>query len=123
FFENAFGIDVDDNYRIVQFVDLPELSLPSHVPGAQRAHLEPSADRFLRYHFMWCLRVNICGGHVMDEFDEGEVLGMMEALGLRGPQLVTPPVTDPRWKTEIGQICWDMALQSGLADYLEQDDL
>ncbi|KZS91137.1 hypothetical protein SISNIDRAFT_487827 [Sistotremastrum niveocremeum HHB9708] len=121
FRENAFGIDVDDNYRIVQFIDLPALELPSHVPEAQKAHLEPSADKFLRFHFMWCLRVNICGGHVMDDFDRGEVLGMMEELGLTGSGSEMAPVTDPRWKTEIGKICWEMAMNSRFASDKEKD--
>ncbi|KZT40887.1 hypothetical protein SISSUDRAFT_1059931 [Sistotremastrum suecicum HHB10207 ss-3] len=120
-----FGIDVDDNYRIVRFTDKEPIEVPSHVPEAQAQHFDSTSDEFFRRHFEWCLRVHITGGHVQDDFDRGEIYRTMRQLGLDGDGSDDddpPPPDDPRWQTEIGQLCFQMYMESQLTDSVDFDE-
>ncbi|KZT40860.1 hypothetical protein SISSUDRAFT_1031598 [Sistotremastrum suecicum HHB10207 ss-3] len=113
FYQNVYGVDVDDGYRIVQFVDYPDPRLPSHVPDSQIPRFNARTQIFLRQHFRWCLRVHLCGGHVLDDFSRGDILSTMNELGMGfDDEVEEPPLDDPRWQTEIGKICFRMRLHS-----------
>ncbi|KZS91140.1 hypothetical protein SISNIDRAFT_487830 [Sistotremastrum niveocremeum HHB9708] len=117
FHENIFGVDVDDNYRIVQFDEYHGLQLPSHVPDYQTHQFNACTQIFLRQHFRWCLLVQICGGHILDDYNRGEILQTMNELGMGfDDDVEEPPMEDPRWQTEIGKICFRMRLYSRMAE-------
>ncbi|KZT40916.1 hypothetical protein SISSUDRAFT_417720 [Sistotremastrum suecicum HHB10207 ss-3] len=120
--DNTIG--VDDDFRIVRFVgdlDLQGLSLPSHVSQAQTQRFDTAMKEFLRQHFVWCLRVHICGGDVLEDFKEEDIIETMRELGFRvgsdDEEVETPPLDDPLWQTEIGKVCWEMRVRSSLAGY------
>ncbi|TDL20937.1 hypothetical protein BD410DRAFT_899216 [Rickenella mellea] len=85
FQDNAIGVDVDDNHRIVVF-DQPKYGYPplnttlTVFDGPDR----PS-DQFLRLHFAQGLAASAFGGDLTDDFKDGEVEGFMETLEEMSP--------------------------------------
>ncbi|KAH9478920.1 hypothetical protein JR316_0009383 [Psilocybe cubensis] len=69
--DNAFGVDVEDNYRIVLFYDLGDTG--KFLQGLERPffHREDRQgpdDIFLIAHFLHCVKVHVIGGDVSDEY-------------------------------------------------------
>jgi len=91
--ENMFSVDVDDDYRIIVFKDLPEgLTLPSHLsPDSPR----PS-DYFLRSNFKWCIGVHFFGGDISEDYSVGDVQTLMSEL------IESNNLTDEKWQSGIG---------------------
>ncbi|PPQ69453.1 hypothetical protein CVT26_002863 [Gymnopilus dilepis] len=110
FHDNAFGIDVDDNYRIVVFQYAgrskdalsPFCNKPAylcHVPVCDAMQV------FLREHFRRCILVKFRGGDILEDYPSEVILGTMEALCI-GPDYYpdeVAPLNDPLWSTPLGR--------------------
>jgi len=91
--ENMFGIDVDDDYRIIVFQDLPAgLTLPSHLPPNST---RPS-DEFLRLNLRWCIGVHFFGGDISEDYSVGDVQTLMSEL------IESNNLTDEKWQSGLG---------------------
>ncbi|EIM91668.1 uncharacterized protein STEHIDRAFT_153291 [Stereum hirsutum FP-91666 SS1] len=94
FEENAFGVDIDDNCRIIVFdpAKIKGITLPSHLPAESLAYVQDElvADDsaaspirlrdFLRHHFVWCLRLHFLGGDISEDYDRQKVQGMINKV-------------------------------------------
>ncbi|KAI0731106.1 hypothetical protein C8Q76DRAFT_349924 [Earliella scabrosa] len=98
--ENAFSVDVDDNYRIRTFTQAAvDAGLPAYVsPPTHAQTLE-----FLKEHFRWSLTAQLVGGDITKDYPLREVAIFMEEMGLNGDEEDVPPLDDPRWGSVIGQ--------------------
>ncbi|KAK7045290.1 hypothetical protein R3P38DRAFT_2609712 [Favolaschia claudopus] len=111
FYLNLFGVDVDDQYRIVMFTPeggLQEL-LPSHFKPFGQSQYDQATDHFLRRHFRLCLNVQLCQGDIHEDFPGAEIFETSIELGISyyANGLLNledlAPAEDPRWETELGQ--------------------
>ncbi|RDB16647.1 hypothetical protein Hypma_002366 [Hypsizygus marmoreus] len=101
FNDNAFGVDVDDDYRLVIFRDLgPNVQLAQRQQG-----ISPGPDgRFLREHFRWCLVVHLLGGDVREDYHVDDVAGLAQELGLLGEtDEDVVQLEDERWQSALGR--------------------
>ncbi|KAF8475406.1 hypothetical protein JB92DRAFT_3134603 [Gautieria morchelliformis] len=124
FHANAFGIDVDDDFRVVVFRDTGSVTLPSHVPKSQNSASAGPGDRFLREHFRWCLLVNILGGDITEDYDSNRVVRVMEGLGMCRGDIPLAPVDDERWDSLIGKELWEVLILDAFRDAINaiEDD-
>jgi len=111
FHDNAFGIDVDDGYRLVLFRDIGpagELLTGSNSqayfcrPGSKVQSTGPD-NYFLREHFKHCLRVHLLHGDITDDYPQSVVMGAIKSLGLWNHEDEEVPFNDPRWNTELSK--------------------
>jgi len=122
FCDNKIGIDVDDNYHIVNF-DGPEyfkgdVSLKMHLTLANGPH-QPS-DRFLRLHFERCLAVSAFGGGIESDYTGEEIDSFMEVLGVFDNQIDS---TDPRWSTPLGIEVYAYLIRQRMAEkYIDEEE-
>ena len=132
FLDNAFGVDVDvrrqswlivpfrcliiflpqDGYCLVVFRDIGSVQLPLKVARDQSC--PGPDDEFLRKHFRWCLRVQLQGGDIGDEFSHGDIHMAAELLGLHGDEYDLAPLDDPRWQSRIGKEFLEVHLRQQL---------
>ncbi|KAF8494489.1 hypothetical protein JB92DRAFT_2996254 [Gautieria morchelliformis] len=124
FHTNAFGIDVDDDFRIVVFRDTGSVTLPSHVPKSQNSASAGPGDRFLREHFRWCLLVNLFGGDISEDYDANSIIQVMEELGMCHGDTPLAPVDDERWDSLIGKELWEVLILDAFRDAINvsEDD-
>ncbi|KAH7903853.1 hypothetical protein BJ138DRAFT_1119986 [Hygrophoropsis aurantiaca] len=114
FSQNSFGIDVDDNYRIVFFgphEDYAPLHPRTHL---DMSHTDPAtrpSDVYLRQHFIRCLKHVMLGGDVYQEYQYVDLTGFLEARGVYDGE-VDP--ADPEWLTPYGKAAWDMLIRHKL---------
>ncbi|KIM36219.1 hypothetical protein M413DRAFT_449276 [Hebeloma cylindrosporum] len=95
---NRFGVDVDDNYQIVQFQNAPKgVVLRKRLSKKMVAISKQNNDRFLRGQFKWCLKVHFLGGDARDDYPDGGG-GLAEEAADYGIDL-----DDPKWHTPIGR--------------------
>ncbi|KAF9563479.1 hypothetical protein CPC08DRAFT_816568 [Agrocybe pediades] len=88
FLENAFGIDVDDDFRIIIFGNVDEttrnlLEDAKYADGLRQACASGREDVpkrcFLLAHFRWCLCSHFLGGDIKEEYgDLNKILAVME---------------------------------------------
>ncbi|KIM36211.1 hypothetical protein M413DRAFT_449271 [Hebeloma cylindrosporum] len=98
FMLNAFGVDVDNNYRIVKFRNAPKgVPLQKFLPERCIAISKQHNDRFLREQFKWCLGVQFLGGDVREDYPDGGA-GLIDEAADFGIDL-----DDPKWHTPIGR--------------------
>ncbi|KAF8494491.1 hypothetical protein JB92DRAFT_3147118 [Gautieria morchelliformis] len=116
FHANAFGIDVDDDFRVVVFCDTGSVTLPSHVPKSQNSASAGPGDRFLWEHFRWCLLVNLFGGDITKDYDSNRVVGVMEELGMCRGDIPLAPIDDERWDSLIGKELWEVLILDAFRD-------
>ncbi|RDB26160.1 hypothetical protein Hypma_006205 [Hypsizygus marmoreus] len=109
FHNNDFGIDVDDNYRIVIFRDFGP-AMASLLPLGSVAHyrqaggLSPGpADVFLREHFRKCLTVHLPRGDISDDYGVREIQAAFHEFGLSDRDEEVLPFSDERWHTVLGK--------------------
>ncbi|KAI0714377.1 cryptococcal mannosyltransferase 1-domain-containing protein [Cerioporus squamosus] len=103
FDENAFGIDVDDGFKIYKFlqsaanaVDLPEKLEASAVDQA----MIPS----LRAHLHWTLCLNFLGGAIDKDYPIPEIREFRAEMGLEhDPDVELVPLDDKRWDSPMGR--------------------
>ncbi|KAF9504433.1 hypothetical protein BS47DRAFT_1355169 [Hydnum rufescens UP504] len=101
----AFGIDVDDNYRIVQFVKpSPEFDI-SHVGTLKIPEGQPKPyDECLRLHFHYCLRMYVsCLPPGVQGYSIEEIEGLQAAVGMFERDEDPPPLDDPIWDSDLGR--------------------
>ncbi|KAF9551231.1 hypothetical protein CPC08DRAFT_715133 [Agrocybe pediades] len=106
FFENAFGIDVNDNFRIVIFNNMDERTrnLLEDTQYAEKLRQACASGRedapkrcFLLAHFRCCLCSHFLGGDILEEYGNiNKILEIME----RGDQAADD---DPFWDTIPGR--------------------
>ncbi|KAF8892781.1 hypothetical protein CPB84DRAFT_1783516 [Gymnopilus junonius] len=99
FLNNAFGIDVDDNYRIVVFSDIGSTkeSMPESAQGLLNfSGSQGPDDKFLRLHFRHCLNVHLIGGDIGNDYSAEDIVEAMKDDGLVA-------FDDPRWMTPLGR--------------------
>ena len=84
------------------------MHLPNLVTESMDPLLRPS-DRFLRIHFLHCLRHNILGGDVTTDYDDVDLDDFMEFMNDK-----IEDMTDPDWQTPLGKEYWAMLLRRGL---------
>ncbi|PPQ69455.1 hypothetical protein CVT26_002865 [Gymnopilus dilepis] len=121
FHDNAFGIDVDDNYRIVVFhyaEGSKEALSPFCNEPAYLCHTPvcPTMQVFLREHFRRCILVKFRGGDILEDYPSEMILETMEALGVgpdNDPDEVAP-FTDPLWETPLGKEIFEDYMKVGL---------
>ncbi|KAJ7806399.1 hypothetical protein B0H14DRAFT_3882371 [Mycena olivaceomarginata] len=105
FHSNNFTVDVDDDYRIVILRDMGRAVsfLPTRLSRHQQH--DTVVDSFLRDHFRYSLGVMILGGDIRETYSRQEVLEMIgELVGYgRDDDRDAVPLTDERWKTDLGQ--------------------
>ncbi|KAG7439887.1 uncharacterized protein BT62DRAFT_650930 [Guyanagaster necrorhizus] len=77
--DEAFGVDIDDNYHIVIFREMGSARglLPTRMPRRQH---DASFELFLRGHFNSSLRANILHGDTREEYSSAAILKMMGEL-------------------------------------------
>ncbi|PBK62092.1 hypothetical protein ARMSODRAFT_1089366 [Armillaria solidipes] len=126
FHDNAFSVDVDDDYRVLIFRDIgpAEKLLPSHLRVSPN---EEPEDWFLREHFRISLKVCILEGDIDEDYPPPVVLRMMDDLGVNSvgsdDTVELAPMTDPRWQTVIGKSIWENVLETRMAaNYVPPDD-
>ncbi|KAJ7856269.1 hypothetical protein B0H14DRAFT_3448597 [Mycena olivaceomarginata] len=108
FHSNHFGVDVDDDHRIVVLTPIGglEQDLPTHLP--LQAY-DPAMDEFLRLHFRFSLSVQLRGGDIRDDYPLGSILAMMDELGVphamteNPEECVMAALSDARWQTVLGR--------------------
>ncbi|CAL1712327.1 unnamed protein product [Somion occarium] len=112
FRRNVFGVDVDDNRRIVIFYDTGSIQLPTHLPTAPPG----PGDEFLRMHLRWCLVAFTTGLDIMNEIDWHDIARLEEELGLAGEDADcgVVPTDDERWQTPLGREIWEDVVRKGL---------
>ncbi|KAF9519383.1 hypothetical protein BS47DRAFT_30643 [Hydnum rufescens UP504] len=101
----AFGIDVDDNYKIVQFAPpSPEFDLSDagtlKIPEGQKMPY----DECLRLHFNFCLQIYVSSpppGVQTHELEDIEDL--QEEVGMYERDESLPDLTDPIWSSPLGR--------------------
>ncbi|RDB17247.1 hypothetical protein Hypma_001762 [Hypsizygus marmoreus] len=129
FQDNAFGVDVDDNYRIVAFRDFglnaSLIPVGSLAPSRQAEHPQPGPGaEFLREHFRKCLTVHLPGGDIWDDYSLGEVQATFREVGLSDSDDEVEPMDSPKWKTVLGNEIREWYLRSVVdPNHLESDDL
>jgi hypothetical protein len=102
-----------DHYRIVIFErsecfkDAPPLK--SHLTLVDGPH-RPS-DQFLRLHFQRCITVNACGGDIRDDYNQQDIDGFMDELGVFDNDINT---ADPRWETPLCREVYSYLLREKL---------
>jgi hypothetical protein len=108
FHSSHFGVDVDDDHRIVVLTPIGGLGqdLPTHLP--LQAY-DPAMDEFLRLHFRFSLSVQLRGGDIRDDYPLGSILAMMDELGVphamteNPEECVMAALSDARWQTVLGR--------------------
>jgi hypothetical protein len=108
FHSNHFGVDVDDDHRIVVLAPIGglEQDLPTHLP--LQSH-NPAMEEFLRLHFRFSLSVQLRGGDIHDDYPLGRILAMMDELGVPHAMTENPEecvmvtLSDSRWQTVLGR--------------------
>ncbi|KAJ7222767.1 hypothetical protein B0H12DRAFT_299420 [Mycena haematopus] len=100
FMENTFSIDVQDNSRIVPFVDLPTRAptappLPSHLPRPD--HCGSPTAAFWHLHFKRTLSVHFNGGDVSLEPHDPSPQALMDELVEDCADL-----QDGKWQSGVG---------------------
>ncbi|KAF8959279.1 hypothetical protein BDZ97DRAFT_1838186 [Flammula alnicola] len=116
FNDNAFGVDIDDDYHIVVFREMGSARrlLPTHMP--LREH-DASFEMFLRGHFHSSLRANIVHGDIRDEYSTDDILTLMGELGVgQEDDDELAPMDDPRWQTMLGKEIWEEVLRQRISD-------
>ncbi|KAF9519400.1 hypothetical protein BS47DRAFT_1337155 [Hydnum rufescens UP504] len=101
----AFGIDVDDNYRIVQFVrPSPEFDI-SQVGTFENPEGQPKPyDECLRLHFHYCLRMYVsCPPPGVQTYSMAEIEDLQDAVGMFERDEDPPPRDDPIWDSDLGR--------------------
>jgi hypothetical protein len=89
------------------------ITLPSHIPNAQKSACAGPDDRFLREHFIWSILVNLFGGDISEDYDTNDIIKVMEDLGVSG-EAELAPIDDERWNTVIGMELWEDVLRDKL---------
>ncbi|KAJ7598049.1 hypothetical protein C8J56DRAFT_1109640 [Mycena floridula] len=100
FMDNAISIDVDDDYRVIKFTDIPEgIILPSYMPQlyTDKPSSERPGDFFLRNHLKWSLWARILGGDIKHEYTNEK----MENLWVRLNR--TSDLSDPLWEEPMAK--------------------
>lgn len=96
-----------DKYRIVVFKDLGGLKLPSYLPNQSESTSVGWNDKFLHEHFRWCLRVNLLGGDISEDYSDRQVDAAYDRFGaMEGQELLA--AANRRWKSPLGQEILDM---------------
>ncbi|GBE85888.1 hypothetical protein SCP_0804120 [Sparassis crispa] len=102
FEENEFGVDVDDNYRIVSFV--PSASsylLPrTHLDLSHLSQNARPSDEYLRGHFIRCLVVNFLGGDISEIYEDVDPDEFWEERGVFDEDY---DFDEQEWHTELGR--------------------
>jgi len=104
FVKYEFGIDVDDDYRIVQFhkSDTLDLSLCTHLHIG--AEIDPELwpiENFLREHFKFAVKASIPNGGETEGFDPKWF--QRELDDFTDPEGPLVDDDDERWNNPVGQ--------------------
>ncbi|KAH9478921.1 hypothetical protein JR316_0009384 [Psilocybe cubensis] len=127
FFENAIGIDVNDNYRVVLFRDIGPIGEPFKGATNIRPYFKQPMNRdrfkgpddiFLRAHFLHCLYVNLYGGDITRQYTREVVDRQMQILRLDGERRPLPH-NHPLWKKELSRVIYQYYYDS---PYKSDDD-
>ncbi|CAL1712338.1 unnamed protein product [Somion occarium] len=118
FRRNVFGVDVDDNRRIVTFYDTGSTQLPTHLPTS----IPGPSDQYLRMHLRWCLVAFTTDLDIMEEIDWRDIVRLEEELGLTGEDADcgVVPADDERWQTPLGREIWEDVIRRGLWDTMQK---
>uniref|UniRef100_A0A8H7XZJ2 Uncharacterized protein n=1 Tax=Psilocybe cubensis TaxID=181762 RepID=A0A8H7XZJ2_PSICU len=76
FWDNAFGVDVEDNYRLVIFRDLGQagkLLEGITTPFYRSQGRSGPDDIFFRIHFIQCLLTHFIGGDIKDQYTKDDI--------------------------------------------------
>ncbi|KAG7444595.1 uncharacterized protein BT62DRAFT_1007598 [Guyanagaster necrorhizus] len=117
FLNNAFSVDIDDDYRIIIFREMGSIRqlLPTHMPAP--CAQDQQFDMFLRAHFRSSLRVNILRGDIREEYDAGTIQRMMGQLGVGddNDDDEMAPLSDSRRNSVLGQAILEEVMRERIA--------
>ncbi|KAF9512381.1 hypothetical protein BS47DRAFT_1066583 [Hydnum rufescens UP504] len=104
FDQYSFGIDVDDDYRIVQFSrPSPDFDISNagvlKIPESQAMPY----DNCLRLHFQFCIRMYLASPPPGTQtYSMDDVEDLQEALGVYDGDESFPETSDPVWNSVLG---------------------
>ncbi|KAF9512380.1 hypothetical protein BS47DRAFT_1065956 [Hydnum rufescens UP504] len=104
FDQYSFGIDVDDDYRIVQFSrPSPDFDVSNagvlKIPESQAMPY----DNCLRLHFQFCIRMYLASPPPGTQtYSMGDVEDLQEAVGVYDGDESLPEMSDPVWNSTLG---------------------
>jgi hypothetical protein len=108
FYNHNFTVDADDGYRIVILRDMGEAQrlLPTRLP--RHSHYDENDATFFRLHLRYSMNFMLLGGDVSEKYPPHRILREMSLLGVPGPgddpdDCKMAPLSDERWKTELGK--------------------
>ncbi|KAF9509531.1 hypothetical protein BS47DRAFT_145105 [Hydnum rufescens UP504] len=120
-FDNyAFGVDVDDNYRIIQFAQpSPDFDV-SNVGTLKLAEgQEMPYDECLRLHFHFCLRMYVSSPPPgVQAYTMRDVQDLEEEIGMNERDESLPELADPVWSSPLGQEILRAAMAQRCAYFL-----
>ncbi|KAK0441458.1 uncharacterized protein EV420DRAFT_1485623 [Desarmillaria tabescens] len=128
--DNAFSVDIDDDYRIIIFREMGSARglLPAHIPPPPSPNTD--FEMFLRCHFHSSIHANILHGDVREDYTSQEIIQLMGDLGVGDgdEEGNFAPMDDPRWQTVLGKAIWEdvmrvtMSAAGGGYDSTEEED-
>ncbi|KAJ7124441.1 hypothetical protein C8R44DRAFT_783503 [Mycena epipterygia] len=103
FHSNNFGVDVDDDYRIVVLRDIGNTMslLPTHLPR-HPAH-DATADAFLRDHFKFSIATLLLRGDIGETYGPPHINQVMEELGFDPDDGDLIPLSDEAGRRNSGR--------------------
>ncbi|KAJ7459978.1 hypothetical protein B0H11DRAFT_2058414 [Mycena galericulata] len=82
FYNHAFAVDADDDFRVIVFRDMGDVQrlLPTHLP--RRADSDDHDAAFFRLHLRYSLSFMLLGGDVTEKYPPHRILNAMQDLGV-----------------------------------------
>ncbi|KAH9478925.1 hypothetical protein JR316_0009388 [Psilocybe cubensis] len=130
FLDGAFGIDVDEDYRLVMFRDigpaghtLKGLNVKAYFrsPDVEAQRTGPE-DIFLRAQLVNCIYVNFHGGDINAQWTPGMIREKEDELGLSPRSDFRRPRKNKRWEDELAQIVHELHYGRPFGDHDDNSD-
>lgn len=96
------------------FSDIGDVKLPPKLLHSKANQIGPE-DRFLKDDFCWCVRANLLGGDIDEDYSFHQILAYMNALRVESDDYDVVKPDDERWQTELGKEIWENYMQVELS--------
>ena len=96
------------------FSDIGDVKLPPKLLHSKANQIGPE-DRFLKDDFCWCVRANLLGGDIDEDYSFHQILAYMNALGVESDDYDVAKPGDERRQTELGKEIWENYMQVELS--------
>ncbi|KAJ7440279.1 hypothetical protein B0H11DRAFT_2253042 [Mycena galericulata] len=129
FYNHAFAVDADDDFRVIVFRDMGDAQrlLPTRL--SRDADSDDHDADFFRLHLRYSLSFMLLGGDVTEKYPPHRILNEMQKLGVSAggiggedpddSEMVA--FTDERWFTELGQAIFANVMRVRTDDECESD--